>query len=92
MSNATIIQRMREGCAQYEAGELSPLVLGSQIAALAECLEGVGRDVGERGRDFESLMAVVQDQRDYGEDAGADAAGQATITDIRAWLETLDQS
>jgi hypothetical protein len=89
MSNATIVQRMREACDQYEAGELTPLMAGSQIAALAEALEGVGREVAEACREFELRMAVVQDSLNYGEVAAAHADGQGVAADIRAWLEAL---
>jgi hypothetical protein len=89
MSNTSIVQRMREACDQYEAGVLAPLMVGAQIAALAEALERVGREAVEAAREFELRMAVVQDRLDEGEAAGAHADGQGVIADIRVWLEAL---
>jgi hypothetical protein len=91
MSNASIIQRMREACDRYEAGQLSPAVLGKQLVALAEALEGVGRRVVEEMREYEFRLLAAQDDLDYEDEERARTACQAIVADIRPWLERVSE-
>jgi hypothetical protein len=90
MSNASIIQRMREACDQYEAGALSPMVLGEQLVALAGALEGRPRDVLELARAAEQELVIAENHLNDGERERADEIAQQAIARLRVWLDELD--
>jgi hypothetical protein len=94
MSNASIIQRMREACDEYDAGVTPPGVIGRQIAALAEALEGVRLHVVKTARGFELRLGMVQEWLDYygQDDSQAMNTGQVVVSEIRAWLLELERA
>jgi hypothetical protein len=90
VSNASIVNRMREACDQWEAGQIDSVELGLQIAGLACALEGVGRHVAAEGRDWELELAVASDDAKFGEYDRALAQVREVIVRIRAWIDGLD--
>ncbi len=92
MSNSDIMQRMSDACDQAEAGAITPAILGIQIVALAEALEGVPRQVVEEAREFELRLIEAEDHLEFGEEDQARAAAQAVVEDVRAWLAEICQA
>jgi hypothetical protein len=104
MSNANILDRMREASDQFESGDISSAALGDQIVALAKCLEhvgGVSRNVLTEAEEFRNRLISIDDyleipvnpamdQFEYVENENAPAESQAIIADIRVWLAGMN--
>jgi hypothetical protein len=89
MSNASIIQSMRDACDRYEAGEILPMVLGDQLQAMAAALEGVHPRVVTQARDLADQIGMAQGELDEGSRSESRRIGLEAVAEIRRWLDEL---
>jgi hypothetical protein len=96
MSNASIIQDMREACDRYEAGEITEITLASQIEGMASALEGLSRRQLEEVRElaFEVALATEEESEVQNERTRmlTRQYGLEAMAAIRRWLDELPRA
>jgi hypothetical protein len=89
MSNANIIQKMRETCDRWDAGEIDSNQLKNRIVGLAEALEGVKHSIVEQARELEGRIVFASG---YGNFEGLEKAItelKIVLAKLREWINTL---
>jgi hypothetical protein len=93
MSNASIIQDMREACDRYEAGEITEMMLAGQIEGMVSAFERLPPRVIEEGRELAFQVALATEEesevRNERTRMRVRQYGLEAMAAIRCWLDEL---
>ena len=89
MSNAAIVQRMRDACAQWWTGDIDCLSLAAQLIGHAEALEGVPRRIVEEAHHWRGELECASDPAAFGDSALAIKQLNAVVPKISEWVERI---
>jgi hypothetical protein len=84
MSSASIIERMREACDQWDASKINSNDLANQIIALASAIENVGTAIEHEAEDWQRQLWIAAEV----DDELGTAQGE-TVVRIRNWISGL---
>lgn len=83
MSNASIVQMMREACDHWESGKIDSNELADELASLSRAIEGVKQDVSDQGNYLQCYIHAASEEEE------PIKAIQGVISQVRRWLHTI---
>jgi hypothetical protein len=89
MSNASIIQSMKEACDQWDAGNIDSQHLTMQLGGLFTALDGVKRSEEKQAAEWLLKIDVASDYGNFEGHTQAIVEIKKVLTQIRVWIDTL---